>query len=315
MSLGLKESRKTIRLAALMKWDRHECIGFLYDFWTMAFNIYENGYLGDVTDPELAIALNLPEDTIIIEHMIKSGYVDREPFRIHNWWKNQAAYFKSKYRRTPEKWQAIEALYEESTSPVPVPAQTKKELKEVKKKVIKEIKKEVQPKPIKIITKKEIAPEAIDLAKFLFKKVKENNPNGTAQEKDIHSWSLDIEKLNRLEKYKFPYGLIKFVLEFSQQDNFWKKQIRSGGKFKAQWDTLSAQSKDWRGGYGYRKTILKADKAATKVADDLDKKYEEVMAENEKHPYTIEMANKNRRALHQPEVDQEEFEKIYGGMK
>jgi hypothetical protein len=53
----------------------------------------------------------------------------------------------------------------------------------------------------------------------------------------------DIEKLNRIDGYEFK--IIEAVIRWSQQDEFWKQNIRSTSKLREKFETLlvKAQSK------------------------------------------------------------------------
>ena len=58
-------------------------------------------------------------------------------------------------------------------------------------------------------------------------------------EKDIQRWAQDIDKLNRIDGYR--WDKISDVLSFSQEDKFWQRNILSGEKLRKQFDTLLAQ--------------------------------------------------------------------------
>lgn len=54
-------------------------------------------------------------------------------------------------------------------------------------------------------------------------------------------WAADIEKLNRIDGY--PYDVIMAVVRWSQDDDFWKQNIRSGSKLRKQFETLLVRMK------------------------------------------------------------------------
>ena len=289
MQTGLLTSRKTIRLAALMGWDRIKCVGFLYAFWSMSLDIYENGYLGDVMDIELAIALGLPEDTVIIEHMIKAGFVDKTPFRIHNWWKNQAPFFKGRYGKNPKRWQEIKAGYETSSLPGRDLAEPKEVSKEVKKKVIKEIKKEVQPKPVKTNTDFDMFYQAY--------------PNKTGKRAALKSW----------DKVKPVLDEVLKSLDWQKRS---KKWLDSDGEFIPMPSTYLNQGRweDEEGSLGWVKKDFKK-RTQAKESNVLAKIANRISEAKDEKPMTLEDINDGRKSMGSKLMTQEEFDKLIGGMK
>lgn len=81
--------------------------------------------------------------------------------------------------------------------------------------------------------------EALRLADLLATKVKANNPSGLARDVQPAKWAEDIDKLHRLDKQ--PWPLIEKVLIWSQNDSFWKQNIRSGFKLRKQWSQLTGK--------------------------------------------------------------------------
>lgn len=59
--------------------------------------------------------------------------------------------------------------------------------------------------------------------------------------KDHARWAEDIEKLHRIDGYD--YKLITAVADWSQQDNFWKQNIRSGATLRKQFTKLLVRIK------------------------------------------------------------------------
>lgn len=99
---GLCKSRKIAKLSSAMGWSRHQAIGFMVDFWIWAAQSCDDGQLRDITDSEIAFAGGLEQAKGILAALIASGFVDREPLRIHQWAEHQAHLI----RYTPEyrKW-------------------------------------------------------------------------------------------------------------------------------------------------------------------------------------------------------------------
>lgn len=82
---------------------------------------------------------------------------------------------------------------------------------------------------------KHIPIEARNLETALYLSVKRNFPN--LQVKDPQgSWAEDIEKIHRIDGYS--WEKIVAVAKWSQEDNFWQQNIRSGKKLREKFDTL-----------------------------------------------------------------------------
>lgn len=73
-------------------------------------------------------------------------------------------------------------------------------------------------------------------AAFLSKRIKERIPNKVIPERQLQSWAYDFDKTHRLDKQD--WQTIAAVLDFSQTDDFWQRNILSGGKFRKQFDQL-----------------------------------------------------------------------------
>lgn len=60
-------------------------------------------------------------------------------------------------------------------------------------------------------------------------------------EKQLRQWAKDIDKLNRIDGYD--WETIEAVIRWSQEDDFWKQNIRSGAKLRKQFETLLVRIK------------------------------------------------------------------------
>lgn len=92
------------------------------------------------------------------------------------------------------------------------------------------------------INKVEVKPineRAVTLASLLASMIMENFP--FVKRVSPSEWSKDIEMINRIDGH--PYELIEFIILWSQQDSFWKKNIRSGDKLRKQFTSLMVQAK------------------------------------------------------------------------
>ncbi len=74
---------------------------------------------------------------------------------------------------------------------------------------------------------------------YLYKQICKNNEN--AKEPNFQTWSSDADKMIRLDERTTED--IKTVIDFSQNDNFWKSNILSVGKLRKQFDQLLVKSK------------------------------------------------------------------------
>ena len=78
----------------------------------------------------------------------------------------------------------------------------------------------------------------LELAKYLFTKVKENNSK--AREPNFQNWADDIRKLVELDKNTVEE--VKKVIDWSQADDFWKRNIMSANKLRNQFPKLWGQA-------------------------------------------------------------------------
>lgn len=84
-------------------------------------------------------------------------------------------------------------------------------------------------------------PSAVRLSSALQVSVQENYPFVKLKQQDYGKWTADIEKIHRLDGYD--WNVIEMVLKWSQQDDFWKQNIRSGAKFRKQFERLLIAAK------------------------------------------------------------------------
>ena len=79
-----------------------------------------------------------------------------------------------------------------------------------------------------------------DLAKILFGLIKENNPAWYVKP-NWDQWAEDIRKIREIDSRTEEQ--IKFIIEWAQNDNFWKGNILSPSKLRKQFNTLVVQAK------------------------------------------------------------------------
>jgi hypothetical protein len=93
-------------------------------------------------------------------------------------------------------------------------------------------------KPAKIKTPIIVPDEILSLAKLLYTRIKENNPNNISPSKSIIKWAEAIVTLNKKVKN---LDTIKSVIIESQEDTFWNGVILSGQALAKHWNKLVAK--------------------------------------------------------------------------
>ncbi len=79
--------------------------------------------------------------------------------------------------------------------------------------------------------------EAYKAASWLAEQLDSRKTSGKPESEETKQrWAADFDKCNRLDGH--PWEEIESVLLFCQSDAFWKTNIRSGAKFRAQYDAL-----------------------------------------------------------------------------
>ncbi len=82
------------------------------------------------------------------------------------------------------------------------------------------------------------------LAVHLRKCIKGNNPKAKTPT-SLQKWAADIDKMIRIDKLE-PDDIVA-VIDWCQDDDFWRANILSGYKLRKKWDTLYLQSKAHKG--------------------------------------------------------------------
>lgn len=82
--------------------------------------------------------------------------------------------------------------------------------------------------------------EAYDIAEYLWDETKQRY--NFAKKANLKLWAKDIQIIHR--QYKLDYALIMAVAKYSQNDNFWRQNVRSGKGLKNHFETLYVKIKD-----------------------------------------------------------------------
>lgn len=91
---------------------------------------------------------------------------------------------------------------------------------------------------------KNIRPDALRLSEILADRIASNNLSNRSiqtgqRETSIKRWALDIEKMLRIDTRD--QAEIEAVIEWAQNDDFWRSNILSGAKLREKYDTLRLQ--------------------------------------------------------------------------
>lgn len=78
------------------------------------------------------------------------------------------------------------------------------------------------------------------LAAYLYKYILKNNPN--AREPNLQMWAKHFDYILRIDKR--PIEEVKEIIKFSQQHEFWHKNILSSDKLRKQYDRLILEMKN-----------------------------------------------------------------------
>jgi DNA-binding MarR family transcriptional regulator len=91
-------------------------------------------------------------------------------------------------------------------------------------------------------TAEKIRPEHTDLAELLAYRIQQNNPDGKPPTpKQLQNWANDVRLM--IERDKRPIEQIRELLEWTQQDEFWKANVLSMGKLREKYDQLLIKSR------------------------------------------------------------------------
>lgn len=82
--------------------------------------------------------------------------------------------------------------------------------------------------------------EAQNLAEALWREVRQRYP--FLKTPKVEKWADDIDKLQRIDGYD--WNLIEAVMLWSQQDPFWRQQVRSGANLRKHFEKLLIRIKE-----------------------------------------------------------------------
>lgn len=126
----------------------------------------------------------------------------------------------------------VESGHDQSVSKVTTNQSPKKESKEIYKESI------PLKKGTKIFSNDD---KEYKLARYLSECIAKRLDKPSKDEKTLQSWANDFNKMVRLDKYDLDEMLE--VLQFSQNNEFWRKQILSASNFRNKYEKLLSQLK------------------------------------------------------------------------
>ena len=218
----LKEHPKFLDLINYAEMDEDTVLGKLHRFWHWTMKYAEDGDLRKFNDGQLCRAVGFNDIKLgktFIESMVKACWLDREPyFRVHDWWDYAGKYLQGKYKRSPEKWQRIKNLC--------------KGLPENNNGTT------TEQQPLTYLTKpnQPNQPKYFSLVQRLKNGILANNPKAKITDSQAKDWADDVRLM--LDRDERTEQEIREVIDFSQNDSFWKMNILSMSKLRKQFDQL-----------------------------------------------------------------------------
>jgi hypothetical protein len=93
--------------------------------------------------------------------------------------------------------------------------------------------------------------DALKMATWLAEQVMKRYPY--TKQPNLEQWADDIDKLVRCDKQ--PLDNVKIALLFSQQDTFWRQQIRSGANLRKHYEQLLVKAQEMQVERGGRYSV------------------------------------------------------------
>lgn len=250
---ALERHPKTLKLTTEMGWSVDAAIGKLHRFWWWCVDYAENGDLSKYNDQVIGGGVGLAGDEAkkFVDAMITAIWIDRSPYlRVHDWWTYIGRFLQVKYKNYPEKWMEIKALYNNGKKNSP-------------KNRFKGGFKPKLPNQPNIPNQPIYSEVDFALASLLKDKILTNNPKAQIKDGSLEKWAevarimIERDKRNEIE--------IKSVIEWSQNDEFWKMNILSMQKLREKFDQLWLKMKGDQSGKSKRSGFTKGDNTAGAV--------------------------------------------------
>jgi hypothetical protein len=243
----LQNHPKTKRLRRLLKINGVTAVGHLHYLWWWAMKHAQDGNLDKYDALDIADACEWEdEEEIFFNALVESGFIDETEtgYCLHDWYEYAGKMIELRARDAARKKEYREKKAQKAQNPEDVhrtsmghPEESEGNLSES----IRNPNPNPNPNPKTSKTLKEFSQETTDLTTHLIDMMKMNNPNVKIPS-NLETWNDAIDKLQRLDKHDF--WLIRSVIDWSQQDKFWKSNILSAPKLREKFDTLLLQAKE-----------------------------------------------------------------------
>lgn len=250
----LPRHKKTQDLSVAMKWQRRYTVGFLIEMWLWAIDHAEDGDFSKISKDEFAAYFDFSqEDAEKCILALKAVGFFTADMRINNWNDYVARFLEGRRKSVASKLQPtcnqnasnLQPKCDSSDDQSKSKSQSKNKSKSKEEELDKEDINGIVPAiaetlPPKKDIDKVFSAEAISLTDRLIALMRVNNPNCRIPT-SLYTWHTEADRILRLDKK--PYDEAVSVLEWSQQDNFWKTNILSMPTFREKYDKLFMQMK------------------------------------------------------------------------
>ena len=237
----LREHPKIYKLMDLLQVSRAEVIGHLHMLWWWVIDYAPRGNLAEFGSRTLAKAADWQKDPDeFVKALQDSGFLtDGETgLEVHDWIDYCGELIKKRLLRESERRRKMSADFRQIPPKVRLPNRTLPNPT-----LPKEREDKSQANHPSRKTKLEIPEEAISLSQLLSDRIAENFPQHTAPtEAQMMEWAREAELIQRRDHHSWEQ--IRELLEWSQADSFWRRNILSMQKFRKQWNQLDAKRTD-----------------------------------------------------------------------
>ncbi len=255
---------KTLALARLLKVRRREAVGLLHDLFAWGLSAADkHGLLKNLTAEDIGEALDFApkKGRDVVAALVEAGFLDcdDESYYIHDWYDYAGKLYdarernRKKVRAFRDRRKQQDSGEENDTeggnsngnvtvtqplrNGVTVPNRTVPNNNLVTT-ACDEAQSEAKPKRQQKVFDHDS--EAYKCAAFLEREIQKRLPaRKPSSEATLQRWADAFDKTHRIDGYS--WELIAEVLEFSQDDPFWQKNILSGGTFREQFVKLYAK--------------------------------------------------------------------------
>ena len=233
----LREHPKIYKLMDLLQISRAEVIGHLHMLWWWVIDYAPRGNLAEFGSQSLAKAADWQKDPDeFVKALQDSGFLTNgeSGLEVHDWLDYCGELIKKRLVRESERRRKMAANFRQFPPKVRLPNRTEPNP------TLPKDEEKSQPSPPSQKAKPELPGEAIALSQLLSDRIAENIPQRTAPtEAVMMEWAREAERIHRIDSH--PWEEIRELLDWSQADSFWRRNILSMQKFRKQWTRLVAE--------------------------------------------------------------------------